>query len=66
MIVARNSGGERTGEAQWARAHRQTLQERLEAQGYAPFTLRQYQSITGRFWAAIEKRTVGAGTATSL
>jgi integrase/recombinase XerD len=47
-------------EAGWSWSHRQTFMERLAAQGYSRFTLREYESIAGRFCAAIEKRALRA------
>jgi integrase/recombinase XerD len=51
----------RAGEAQWPRSHRRTFMERLAAQGYSRFTLREYESIADRFCAAIEKRALSSG-----
>ncbi len=50
----------RAGEAQWLWSHRQTFMERLAAQGYSRFTLREYESIADRFCAAVAKRALGA------
>ena len=43
----------RAGEAQWPWSQRQAFMERLAAQGYSRFTLREYESIAGGFCAAI-------------
>ena len=51
----------RAGEAQWPRSHRRAFMERLAAQGYSRFTLREYESIADRFCAAIEKRALSSG-----
>ena len=61
MTFPRISGGEGADEALWPWSHRKTFLERLRAQGYSPFTLREYESIADSFCAAIEKRSLGAG-----
>src|SRR5579863_2300962 len=61
MTFAKNPGGERAGEAGWPSSQRRAFLERLGAQGYAPYTLGEYGSITGRFCAAIESRAFGVG-----
>ena len=61
MTFARNLGGETAGEAGWPWSHRRTFLERLGAQGYASYTLREYRSIAGRFCEAIEKRALRVG-----
>jgi len=48
------------GEAQWPWSHRRTFMERLAAQGYSRFTLREYESIAYGFCAAIEKRALSS------
>ena len=48
------------GEAQWPWSHRRTFMERLAAQGYSRFTLREYKSIADGFCAAIEKRALSS------
>jgi hypothetical protein len=47
---------EGSDEAGWPWSHRKTFLERLRAQGYSRWTLRRYESATGSFCAAIEKR----------
>lgn len=61
MTFPRITGRARAGEAQWPRSHRRTFMERLAAQGYSRFTLREYESIADRFCAAIEKRALSSG-----
>jgi integrase/recombinase XerD len=61
MTFPRTADRVRAGEVQWFRPHRQTFMERLAAQGYSRFTLREYESIADRFGAAIEKRALGIG-----
>ncbi|MGH7249335.1 MAG: hypothetical protein ACREH9_14645, partial [Pseudomonadota bacterium] len=51
----------RAGEAQWLWPHRQTFMERLAAQGYSRFTLREYESIADRLCAAVERRALCEG-----
>jgi integrase/recombinase XerD len=60
MTFPRITGRARAGEAQWPWSHRQSFMERLAAQGYSRFTLREYESIAESFCAAIEKRALGA------
>lgn len=58
MTFARIAGGD---EADWPWSHRQVFVERLRAQGYSRFTVRQYESIAGSFCATIEKRGLAVG-----
>jgi hypothetical protein len=56
--IASSAGGDESG---WPWRHRKTFLERLRAQGYSCWTLRQYESATASFCAAIEKRELGSG-----
>ena len=56
---------EGSDEAGWPWSHRKTFLERLRAQGYSRWTLRRYESATGSFCAAIEKRGWRATTWTA-
>src|SRR5271166_4444495 len=60
MTFPRNPDCARAGEAQWPWSHRRTFMERLAAQGYSRFTLREYESIADGFCAAIDKRALGS------
>ena len=51
--IALSEGSDEAG-GPWS--HRKTFLERLRAQGYSRWTLRRYESATGSFCAAIEKR----------
>jgi integrase/recombinase XerD len=61
MTIARNSGGERADQAGWPWSHRKTFLERLDTQGYATVTIREYRTIAGRLCEAIEKRALRIG-----
>ena len=61
MTLARVALGEGSDGAEWPWSHRQAFLERLRAQGYSRWSLRQYGLATESFCAAIEKRALGAG-----
>ena len=60
MGLARVVLSEGANEAEWPWSQRQAFLERLRAQGYSRWSLRQYESATERLCAAIEKRRLGS------
>src|SRR5215831_1756457 len=57
----RIAGSEGADESGWPWGQRKIFLERLGAQGYSCWTLRQYESATASFCAAIEKRRLDVG-----
>jgi len=61
MTIARNLCDERNEETGWPWSHRRTFLEGLAALGYAPVTIQEYRTISGRFCDIIEKRGLRPG-----
>jgi site-specific recombinase XerC len=61
MTSTKYVGHETIDDAEWPGSHRRKFLGQLIAQGYVPYTIRQYERTISRFCEEIEKHCLGVG-----